>query len=81
MSDRGMKKWNAYKSLPEHDPYIRSLQEEKYKVDRPVVSEEEAEMINRVLVHYQGQLLTIGYYRNREINYIRDRIKNHSKPR
>ena len=75
MSDRGMKKWNAYKSLPEHDPYIRNVEEEKYKVDRPIVSEEEAEIINSVLVHYHGQLLTIGYYRDREINYITSRIK------
>ena len=75
MSDRGMKKWNAYKSLPEHDPAIRNTMNERYKVPRPVISSEEAEIINEILVNYHGELLAITYYRNNEINEVEDTIK------
>lgn len=70
MSDRGMKKWNAYKSLPEHDPAIRNKMNEKYKVERPTISNEEAELINEILVNYHGEEVILTYYRNREINEI-----------
>ena len=75
MSDRGIKKWNAYKSLPEHDPAIRGTMNEKYKVPRPVISSEEAEIINEILVNYHGELLDIEYYRNNELNNVTDTIK------
>ena len=75
MSDRGMKKWNAYKSLPEHDPAIRGTMDERYKVPRPVISSEEAEMINDILVNYHGELLDIEYYRNNELYNVTDTIK------
>ena len=75
MSDRGIKKWNAYKSLPEHDPAIRGTMNEKYKVPRPVISNEEAEIINEILVNYHGELLDIEYYRNNELNNVTDTIK------
>ena len=75
MSDRGMKKWNAYKSLPEHDPAIRGTIGERYKVPRPVISSEEAEMINEILVNYNGELLDIEYYRNEELLNVTDTIK------
>ena len=75
MSDRGMKKWNAYKSLPEHDPAIRGTMDERYKVPRPVISSEEAEMINDILVNYHGELLDIEYYRNNELYNVTDTIQ------
>ena len=75
MSDRGMKKWNAYKSLPEHDPAVRGTMNERYKVARPVISSEEAEVINEILVNYHGELLDIEYYRNEELYNVTDTIK------
>lgn len=75
MSDRGIKKWNAYKSLPEHDPAIRGTMGERYKVPRPTISNEEAEIINEILVNYHGELLDIEYYRNGELNNVTDTIK------
>ena len=75
MSDRGMKKWNAYKSLPEHDPAIRGTMNERYKVPRPVISSEEAEIINEILVNYHGELLDVEYYRNEELFNFTDTIK------
>ena len=70
-----MKKWNAYKTLPEHDPAIRNTQKERYKVEKPLISSEEAEEINYALVNYHGEEVTITYYRNREINEIKTTIK------
>jgi len=75
MSDRGIKKWNAYKSLPEHDPAIRGTMDERYKVARPTISNEEAEIINEILVNYHGELLDIEYYRNSELYNVTDTIK------
>ena len=72
MSDRGIKKWNAYKSLPEHDPAIRGTMSERYKVARPTISSEEAEIINEILVNYHGD---IEYYRNEELYNVTDTIK------
>ena len=70
-----MKKWNAYKSLPEHDPAIRGTMGERYKVPRPVISSEEAEIINEILVNYHGELLDFEYYRNNELYNVTDTIK------
>ena len=75
MSERGMKKWNAYKSLPEHDPAIRGTMNERYKVPRPVISSEEAEIINEILTNYHGELLDVDYYRNEELHNLTDTIK------
>ena len=75
MSDRGIKKWNAYKSLPEHDPAIRKRMAEKYKVDRPIVSDEEAEIINDILVNYHGEEVEATYYRNNELHYYEGKFR------
>jgi len=69
MSDRGMKKWNAYKSLPEHDVSLLENARNKEKVEKPLISSEEAELINEILVNYQGEELTLTYYKD---GYIYD---------
>ena len=75
MSDRGMKKWNAYKSLPEHMPAVTKTQQNQYKKAKPQISSEEADEINYHLVNYQGEEVIITYYRNGEINEITTTIK------
>lgn len=75
MSDRGMKKWNPYASLPEHMPAVKAKQQEKYKVNKPLISQEEAEQINYHLVNYHGEEVVIEYYRNNEIQEITTTIK------
>lgn len=69
MNDRGMKKWNAYKALPEHDDTLVENSRNKTKVEKPLISQEEAEIINEILVNYQGEELIIKYYRN---GYIKE---------
>ena len=46
MSDRGMKKWNAYKTLEDHMPSVEKTMQNRYKVNKPQISSEEAEIIN-----------------------------------
>ena len=52
MSDRGMKKWAPYKSLPEQDPHLINTKKNKTKIDKPLISSEEAEVINEILSNY-----------------------------
>lgn len=70
MSERGMKKWAPYKSLPEQEKYLRKLKEDQEKVSRPVMSSDEAEEINEILVNYSGEEIIITYWRNEKINTI-----------
>ena len=70
MSERGMKKWAPYKSLPEQEKYLRKLKEDQEKVSRPVMSSDEAEEINEILVNYAGEEILITYWRNEKINTL-----------
>ena len=66
MSERGMKKWAPYRSLPEHTVVLNNQMNNK-KVEKPQISSEEAEEINEILVHYHGEPLEVEYYRNGKI--------------
>ncbi len=74
MSDRGMKKWAPYKSLPEHDPKIIEMRKERNKIERPVISNEVAEEINEVLTNYHGQVLTVKYFKSGYIKFVDSKI-------
>ena len=75
MSDRGMKKWNAYKTLDAHMPAVTKTMQNQYKKAKPLISSEEADEINYHLVNYHGQEVIITYYRHEEINEITTTIK------
>ena len=75
MSDRGIKKWAPYKTLSEQDFNMSKQKEKEQKVEKPTISAEFAEEINNILVNYQGEELTIGYYRNGKILEVTDHIK------
>ena len=60
MSDRGIKKWAPYKSLPEQDFTLKGHKEKEEKIEKPTISSEFAEEINNILVNYHGETLTIG---------------------
>ncbi len=72
MSDRGMKKWNAYRSLPEHDPVVKKIIDNQYKVSKPMISSEEAEIINEILMTYQGEELDVSYHRDGYIHELKN---------
>ena len=75
MSERGMKKWAPYKSLNEQEHYLNKLHKDNEKVEKPVISSDEAEEINEILVNYQGEELLITFYRNEKIQSITSIIK------
>ena len=75
MSERGMKKWNAYKSLVDHTEMLANLQTRSDKVAKPELSSDEEEKINSILVHYHGQPVQISYYRDERIYKINTTIK------
>jgi hypothetical protein len=70
MSERGIKKWAPYKSLVEQEKYLKKLHEDGQKVEKPLLSEDEAQEINEILVNYQGEELEIKYWRNNKINTV-----------
>ena len=75
MSERGMKKWAPYKSLNEQEHYLNKLHKDNEKVEKPVISSDEAEEINEILVNYQGEELVITFYKNEKIQSINSVIK------
>ena len=75
MSERGMKKWAPYKSLVEQEKYLKKAHDDNQKVERPQLSSDEAELINEILVNYQGEELIITYWRDNKINTISTVLK------
>ena len=75
MSDRGMKKWAPYKSLQEQWEVLDKISEEQERVERPILSEEQAEEINQVLVEYHGQELEFYYFKRNKILKEKSTIK------
>ena len=67
MSDRGMKKWATYKSLNEQWSTLDNLSEKDEYIEKPLISNEEAESINDKLVNYNGEEYTFYYYKRGKI--------------
>lgn len=74
MSDRGMKKWAPYKTLNEQWETLDKMSEEEY-VEKPKISNEEAEEINEKLVNYSGEEYTFYYYKRGKIFKEKTAIK------
>lgn len=75
MSGRGMKKWNAYKTLQEQFEDLDNLYEQQKYVQKPTISDDEIEQINYELTNYDGQKVIIRYYRMGEIFEVKTFIK------
>ena len=75
MSDRGMMKWAPYRSLVEQSEFLEQMRFEKNKKGKPIISEDRAEEINRVLSNYHGEVLSITYYSNGYSYLIKSIVK------
>lgn len=75
MSDRGMMKWAPYRSLVEQSEFLNQMKYEKNKKARPTLSDDQMEEINRILQHYQGEVLGITYYLDGYTYLIKTKIK------
>lgn len=75
MSDRGMKKWAPYRSLPEKDIVDLKMKKNKNKISKPLISNEEAEEINQLLSNHED-VLVFTIYKNGTLVDIVGQIKN-----
>lgn len=62
MANRGMKKWLPFQSLIEQEKYLDKMMYEKYKVEKPQISVEQARKINRILCSYNFEVLKMKIY-------------------
>lgn len=63
LRDRGMAKWAPYKSLPEQEDYLEKMEEEKNKVDKPLLSDDELiELDTKLSTYNRGDPISIEYY-------------------
>lgn len=61
-NDRGMKKWLAYRSLNEAEDFMALMHRKRQRVDKPLLSSDKAEEIDRFLQNYEGGLCLIVHY-------------------
>ena len=63
LRDRGMVKWAPYKSLPEQEDYLVKMEEEKNKVDKPLLSDDELiELDTKLSTYNRGDPISIEYH-------------------
>ena len=62
MSERGMKKWAPYATLIEQKGTLGAMRYERSKVKKPHISADQAQLIERRLLDYHGEQLTITYF-------------------
>ena len=61
-SDRGMVKYQPYKSLVEQSAILARMRYEKNKQSKPWISSDRAEEINEILVHYAREEARLEYW-------------------
>lgn len=62
MANRGMKRWLPFSALIEQQVYLDKMIYEKYKVEKPRVSTEQARKIDRILKEYDGSSLNMKIF-------------------
>ena len=73
-NDRGMKKWAPYASLIEQKDYLNRMRKSKERVSKPLLSAEQAEEINDLLLHCRGEDLIFRYFKDGFIYEIQQSI-------
>ena len=73
--ERGMVKYAPYQSLTAQGEALARMREEKRYVEKPLISYDKAEEINRALVEYDGGDIEIVYWRSGRIERIRGPIR------
>lgn len=63
-SDRGMVKYMPYKSLVEQGSALARAFHEQHRVEKRILLEDEAEELNRTLTQYNGEAVTVVYWRD-----------------
>lgn len=76
MSDRGMKKWAPYKSLPEKDLQDAKMKKKRNIIEKPLISNEEAEDINYLLLNHNNNELKFTVFKSGKLIEVIGIIKN-----
>ncbi|WP_010094532.1 YolD-like family protein [Ornithinibacillus scapharcae] len=73
--DRGSIKWTSL-MLPEHVELLKSIWNEDKKIKKPVLDEQEIEVLNMLLIeaYEEKQPITITYYKNHQLLSIKGQI-------
>ncbi|GEM_PF-346020 len=61
-TNRGMKKYLPFASLTEQAKYLKEMINERNKVPKPQISNEQANKINNILLNYHNQDVNIKLY-------------------
>ncbi|WP_163581105.1 YolD-like family protein [Gracilibacillus saliphilus] len=76
IGDRGNKKWTSL-MLPEHVERLQDFfKEEEKQIDKPILSEDQLEEIQRVLneaLEYELKVI-LKYYQNKQIHHVIGKI-------
>lgn len=73
--DRGMKKWLPFASLIEQGKFLEQMIYQKYKVEKPLVFNEQCRKINNILLNYDYKTpLNLKIYYDGYIYQIQDTI-------
>ncbi len=68
--DRGMMKYAPYQSLIEQAQYLAAMRQRKSRIPRPLISNDRAEEMNRILVqHHQGDSVKAEYWENGSLHW------------
>lgn len=63
LRDRGMVKWAPFKSLPEQEEYLLSMEEKEDVVERPELSEDALDELDRTVTNLlKGNVVVVSYY-------------------
>lgn len=62
MSERGMKKWAPFSSLIEQSICLEKMRYERNKIEKPKISSDQAQKINRAILNSNGSPIKIKYF-------------------
>ena len=76
-NDRKMKKWQPFNSLINSETIIKELANEKRKIKKPIISEDQKTSNESILLNafFEHDLVFIEYYDNGDIITIKNYIK------
>lgn len=69
-----MKKWAPYASLIEQKDYLYRMRQNRERVSKPLLSSEQAQEINDLLLNHRGDLLMFRYFQDGYIYEVQQKI-------
>lgn len=77
MNDRGMIKWQPFNSVISGKTIIESIQKEKSKLKKPIMSEEEINYLEKNIIdaYFMKENVNITYFQDGEILQVNGKIK------